>query len=76
MSGITLNAEVTTVRPSRLAAEALVNRHDPEQVKRRARAMGISHDVADVVAAVCCRCADDDTTPVSRRSAGDSSLRS
>lgn len=64
MSGMTLNAEVASVRPSRLVAEALVNGHDRKQVERRARALGISRDMADVVAAVCCRCADDSSEPV------------
>lgn len=68
MSGITLNAEVATLRPSRLAAEALVNGHDRKQIERRAQAMGISPDVTDVVVAVCCRCEDDDSRTVPARS--------
>jgi hypothetical protein len=71
MSGITLNAEVASLRPSRLAAEALVNRHNQEQVERRAKAMGIPLEFAEVVASVCCRCSDVETMSRSARSAGD-----
>jgi hypothetical protein len=63
MSGMTLNAEVASVRPSRLVAEALVNGHDRTQVVRRARALGISRDMADVVATVCCKCGDSENEP-------------
>lgn len=76
MSGITMNAEMTSVRPSRLVAEALVHGHDLNQVERRAKALGIPHDVARVVAAVGCRCRDEDIITTSSRSAGDDTLRS
>jgi hypothetical protein len=76
MSGMTVNAEVASLRPSRLAAEALVNGHNQEQVERRARAMGIPHEFAEVVATVCCRLSDAETMSRSARSAGDDSSRS
>lgn len=75
MSGMTFNADVARVRPSRLVAEALVHRHDREQVERRARAMGIPRDMATVVATVCCRCGETASTPGSCDSSGDASSR-
>lgn len=76
MSGMTMNAEVSSVRPSRLVAEALVHGHDLNQVERRAKALGIPRDVARVVATVGCRCRDEDVLNSSPRYAGDDSLRS
>jgi len=76
MSGMTMEAEVVSVRPSRLVAEALVNGHDLKQVERRAKALGIPREVARVVATVGCRCSDVDMMSVSPRSAGDSPARS
>ena len=76
MSGIMMNAEVSSVRPSRLVAEALINGHDLKQVERRAKALGIPRDVARVVAAVGCRCRDEDILTTSPRNAGDDTLRS
>ncbi|HLU36940.1 MAG TPA: hypothetical protein VKZ61_14315 [Thermomicrobiales bacterium] len=76
MSGMTINAEVASVRPSRLVAEALVNGHDRTQVVRRARAMGISRDMADVVATVCCKCGDSEGEPVRNFSMADDSSNS
>lgn len=76
MSGITLNAELASVRPSRLVAEALVDGHDREQVERRAQALGISPDMADVVAAVCCRYSGNETDAVPERCCKEESSRS
>jgi hypothetical protein len=76
MSGMTMNAELVAVRPSRLVAEALVNGHDLEQVERRAKALGIPRDVARVVTTVGCRCSDVETMTSFPQSAGDDSPRS
>lgn len=76
MSGMTMNAEVSSVRPSRLVAEALVHGHDLNQVERRAKALGIPHEVARVVAAVGCRCREEDSLTTSSQTAGDDALRS
>jgi hypothetical protein len=76
MSGMTMEADVVSVRPSRLVAEALVNGHDLAQVERRAKALGIPREVARVVAAVGCRCSDVDAMSTSLRSSGDSPTRS
>lgn len=76
MSGMTMNAEVATVRPSRLVAEALVHGHDLDQVERRAKALGIPRDLALVVATVGCRCGEDAESTSPSRAAGDRSLRS
>lgn len=40
-------------RPSRLVAEALVHRQDAEEVKERARAMGLSDDLTQAVLIAC-----------------------
>ena len=76
MSGMTMNAEVSSVRPSRLVAEALIHGHDLKQVERRAKALGIPHEVARVVAAVGCRCRDEDVLSTSSHTAGDDALKS
>lgn len=76
MSAMTMEADVVSVRPSRLVAEALVNGHDLAQVERRAKALGIPREVARVVAAVGCRCSDVDVMSASLRSSGDSPTRS
>jgi hypothetical protein len=73
---MTMEAEVASVRPSRLVAEALINGHDLEQVERRAKALGIPRDVARVVATVGCRCSESDTMYPSLRSTGDEVPRS
>lgn len=76
MSGMTIDADVVSVRPSRLVAEALVHGHDLAQVERRAKALGIPREVARVVAAVGCRCSDVDVMLTSLESAGDNPARS
>ena len=76
MSGMTLNAEVASARQSRLVAEALVDGHNRTQVERRARALGISRDMADVVATVCCRRPDVDHEPTRRSTVTEGASRS
>lgn len=76
MSGMTMNAEVSSVRPSRLVAEALVHGHDLSQVERRAKALGIPHEIARAVTAVGCRCREEDALLTSSRASGDDKLRS
>lgn len=43
------------VRPTQLVAEALIDRHDPEELTSRARRLGYSRDLTETVVAVCCR---------------------
>ena len=76
MSGMTINADVIEVRPSRLVAEALVHGHDLNQVERRARALGIPQDIARVVAAVGCRCREGNDMMSSTISIRETSLQS
>jgi hypothetical protein len=46
----------TQTRASRLVAEALVEGHDPEVFVQRARSMGLSRGLTDVLLAACpCR---------------------
>lgn len=51
------------LRPSRLVAEALVLRQDAEEVKERARQMGLSDDLTQAVVTACCK-ADETVTPL------------
>jgi hypothetical protein len=76
MSGMTIEADVVSVRPSRLVAEALVNGHNLAQVERRAKALGIPREVARVVAAVGCRCSNIESMSTSLLNSGDNPARS
>lgn len=76
MSGMTINADVIAVRPSRLVAEALVHGHDLNQVERRAKALGIPQDVARVVATVGCRCRENGDMTSSTIATRETSLQS
>lgn len=42
------------LRPTQLVAEALIDRHDPEELISRARQLGYSRDLTRTVVAVCC----------------------
>ncbi len=42
------------LRPTQLVAEALVNRHNTEELVSRAKKLGFSRDLTKTVVAVCC----------------------
>lgn len=43
------------LRPTQLVAEALVHRHNVDELVSRARSVGLSRDLTDAVVTVCCR---------------------
>lgn len=61
--GMTAKNEARELRPSLNVAEALVNRHGPKQIEDRARRLGYSRGLTDVVVAACCGCADGTPAP-------------
>ncbi len=63
----TVAIESGSVRPSRLVAEALVMRQEPEVVQARAREMGLCEDLTQAVVRVCCH--ERDTAEVGTLSA-------
>lgn len=54
-------ADVSVSRPTQLIAEALLERHDPDELTSRAQRLGFSPDVTRVVVTVCCRDEQDET---------------
>lgn len=55
MQSATTGASARIVlRPTQLVAEALVNRHNTEELVSRARKLGFSRDLTETVVAVCC----------------------
>lgn len=53
MKTASLENELQT--PSRLVAEALVMRQNPDVVKARAKEMGLCENLTEAVVSVCCR---------------------
>lgn len=51
----TVTIESGSDRPSRLVAEALVMRQNPDVVQARAREMGLCEDLTEAVVRVCCQ---------------------
>jgi hypothetical protein len=50
-----LEADAAPLRPSRIIAEALVERQGPNQILARARRVGMSPGLTRAVVAACCR---------------------
>ncbi len=48
------NTAVRALRPSLVIAEALVDRHGPNQIVNRARKLGFSPDLTNTLVGVCC----------------------
>ncbi|MGC4107741.1 MAG: hypothetical protein QM753_15615 [Thermomicrobiales bacterium] len=47
--------EISTLRPSIVIAEALVDRQEPAELADRARELGFSRDLTEAVVHACCR---------------------